>query len=176
MVHIMIRDNPAPMTTPSPTDFDLPPLQTTPPGLYQHYKGGWYEVQDTVRCSETRQGMTLYRALYGDFGLWVRPAAMFSEEGVFQGKAQARFVRHDITQLVPTDLPTALSMEAYLRAQALRQGVDLDTVFRPPPSAPNSCCGRGCEGCVWGYYFTAVQQWRDEVCKLLATPPAQTVV
>jgi hypothetical protein len=60
------------MNTLSPTDHDLPPLQAAPPGLYRHYKGGWYEVIDTVRCSETLKGMTLYRALYGSFGLWVR--------------------------------------------------------------------------------------------------------
>ncbi len=41
------------------TDHDLPALNATPPGLYRHYKGGWYEVLDTVRCSETLQGMTL---------------------------------------------------------------------------------------------------------------------
>lgn len=51
-----------------PTDHDLPPLNATPPGLYRHYKGGWYAVLDTVRCSETLQGMTLYRALYGGWG------------------------------------------------------------------------------------------------------------
>ena len=45
------------------TDDDLPPLTPTPPGLYRHYKGGWYEVLDTVRCSETLQGMTLYLSL-----------------------------------------------------------------------------------------------------------------
>jgi hypothetical protein len=38
------------MNTLSPTDHDLPPLQAAPPGLYRHYKGGWYEVIDTVRC------------------------------------------------------------------------------------------------------------------------------
>ena len=45
------------------TDDDLPPLIPTPPGLYRHYKGGWYEVIDTVRCSETLQPLVLYRAL-----------------------------------------------------------------------------------------------------------------
>jgi hypothetical protein len=43
-------------------------------------------VIDTVRCSETLQGLTLYRALYGGFGLWVRPATMFAERGVFEGR------------------------------------------------------------------------------------------
>jgi hypothetical protein len=74
---------------------DLPPLHPTPPGFYRHYKGGWYEVLDTVRCSETLQGMTLYRALYGGGGLWVRPAAMFAEVGVFEGREQPRFKRYE---------------------------------------------------------------------------------
>ena len=59
------------------TDETLPPLITTPLGHYRHYKGGLYEVVGTVRHSETLEPMTLYRALYGEQGLWVRPAAMF---------------------------------------------------------------------------------------------------
>lgn len=55
-------------------DDDLPPLIETPPGRYRHYKGGEYEVLGTVRHSETLEPMTLYRALYGERGLWVRPA------------------------------------------------------------------------------------------------------
>jgi hypothetical protein len=61
------------------TDDDLPPLIDTPPGLYRHYKGGLYEVVGTARHSETLEPMTVYRALYGAHGLWVRPAAMFQE-------------------------------------------------------------------------------------------------
>ena len=57
----------------------LPPLIETPPGLYRHYKGMLYEVVGTVRHSESLEPMTLYRALYGEKGLWVRPAAMFNE-------------------------------------------------------------------------------------------------
>ncbi len=74
-------------------DTDLPPLITTPPGTYRHYKGGLYEVLDTVRHSETLEPLTLYRALYGAQGLWVRPAAMFNETVVIGGVVQARFVR-----------------------------------------------------------------------------------
>ena len=48
----------------------LPPLIETPPGLYRHYKGNLYEVVGTVRHSETLEPMTLYRALYGQQGLW----------------------------------------------------------------------------------------------------------
>jgi hypothetical protein len=69
----------------------LPPLVTTPPGRYRHYKGGEYDVVGTVRHSETLEPMTLYRALYGEQGLWVRPAAMFEETLVIDGVSQPRF-------------------------------------------------------------------------------------
>lgn len=75
------------------TDHDLPPLSPTPPGLYRHYKGMLYEVIDTVRHSETLEPMTLYRALYGQRGLWVRPAAMFEEQVVIDGVLQPRFAK-----------------------------------------------------------------------------------
>ena len=75
------------------TDKDLPPLDETPPGRYRHYKGMLYDVLGTVRHSETLEPMTLYRALYGAHGLWVRPAAMFNEELVFDGERQRRFTR-----------------------------------------------------------------------------------
>lgn len=71
----------------------LPPLIVTPPGLYRHYKGMRYEVVGTVRHSESLEPMTLYRALYGEQGLWVRPAAMFNEEVVIDGVRQPRFSR-----------------------------------------------------------------------------------
>ena len=82
------------------TDETLPPLITTPKGRYRHYKGGLYEVVGTVRHSETLEPMTLYRALYGEQGLWVRPAAMFNgevgpddgtEDGI--GARQPRFLK-----------------------------------------------------------------------------------
>ena len=71
----------------------LPPLIVTPPGQYRHYKGMLYEVIDTVRHSETLEPMTLYRALYGERGLWVRPAAIFNETVVIDGVPQPRFTR-----------------------------------------------------------------------------------
>jgi hypothetical protein len=74
-------------------DQDLPPLIVTPTGLYRHYKGGQYEVIDTARHSETREPMTVYRALYGEHGLWVRPAAMFNEQVLIDGVMQPRFVK-----------------------------------------------------------------------------------
>ena len=165
-------DNLQTMQTPTPTNPKLPPLEPTPPGLYRHYKGGWYEVLDTVRCSETLAGMTLYRALYGDFGLWVRPAAMFAEVGAFLGKTQPRFVRHDILKLVPADLFTAQALVAHLHGLAQKKGLALDTMLRPAPPVPTTCCGRGCNGCMWEYYFAAVRQWRDDACDCLSKNPA----
>ena len=76
-------------------DNDLPALIRTPPGRYRHYKGMFYEVIDTVRHSETLEPMTLYRALYGQHGLWVRPAAMFGETVLVDGVARPRFERCD---------------------------------------------------------------------------------
>ena len=72
---------------------DLAPLIETPPGRYRHYKGMLYDVVGTVRHSETLEPMTLYRALYGERGLWVRPATMFNEEVVIDGVRQPRFAR-----------------------------------------------------------------------------------
>jgi len=154
------------------TDHDLPPLQPTPTGLYRHYKGGWYEVIDTVRCSETLQGMTLYRALYGEGlasgGLWVRAATMFGETGVFEGREQPRFVRHDPAQVPLADLATARALVAHLHGAAERQGIALETALRPPPPEPSTCCARGCNGCVWEGYYEALEHWRTESLALLA--------
>ena len=47
------------------------------PGLYQHYKGGRYEVIGEATHTETEEALVLYRALYGERGLWVRPLEMF---------------------------------------------------------------------------------------------------
>lgn len=72
---------------------ELPPLIETPTGMYRHYKGLLYQVVGTVRHSESLEPMTLYRALYGEQGLWVRPAAMFNEDVEIDGVRQPRFAR-----------------------------------------------------------------------------------
>jgi hypothetical protein len=71
----------------------LPPLPTIEPGRYRHYKGGEYEVLGVVRHSETLEPMVLYRPLYNQSGMWVRPFAMFLEPVAFDGTVQARFER-----------------------------------------------------------------------------------
>jgi hypothetical protein len=63
------------------------------PGRYRHFKGGEYEVIGVARHSETGERLVVYRPLYGDGGLWVRPAAMFLESVEADGKAIGRFTR-----------------------------------------------------------------------------------
>ncbi|WPC03678.1 DUF1653 domain-containing protein [Pseudomonas benzenivorans] len=60
-------------------------------GLYRHYKGPEYRVFGVARHSETEQQMVVYQALYGDFGLWVRPLSMFCEEVEVDGQRVPRF-------------------------------------------------------------------------------------
>ncbi|MBL8516591.1 MAG: DUF1653 domain-containing protein [Betaproteobacteria bacterium] len=71
---------------------DLAPLPELTPGRYRHYKGGEYEVIAVARHSETLEPVVVYRALYGEGGLWVRPYAMFCETIVVDGKSVFRFV------------------------------------------------------------------------------------
>lgn len=66
---------------------------TIAPGRYRHYKGNEYEVIGMARHSETLELMVVYRPLYGEYGMWVRPAAMFAEDVVIDGKTQPRFAR-----------------------------------------------------------------------------------
>ncbi|HTK88378.1 MAG TPA: DUF1653 domain-containing protein [Nitrospiraceae bacterium] len=61
------------------------------PGRYRHYKGQDYEVIGCARHSETEEELVVYRALYGDRGLWVRPIAMFAEQISIDGKSVPRF-------------------------------------------------------------------------------------
>ena len=61
------------------------------PGRYRHFKGNEYEVIGLARHSETQKEMVVYRALYGDFGLWVRPARMWNETVERDGKTFRRF-------------------------------------------------------------------------------------
>ena len=61
------------------------------PGKYRHFKGNEYEVIGTAKHSETMEEMVVYRALYGEFGLWVRPASMWEETVERDGKTYQRF-------------------------------------------------------------------------------------
>lgn len=63
------------------------------PGRYRHYKGNEYEVIGIAKHSETLEPMVVYRPLYGEGGMWVRPAAMFAGDIVIDGKTLPRFER-----------------------------------------------------------------------------------
>jgi len=60
-------------------------------GRYRHFKGGEYEVLGVARHSEGMEDMVVYRPLYNDTGLWVRPLSMFTEHVERDGKIQPRF-------------------------------------------------------------------------------------
>lgn len=62
------------------------------PGRYRHFKGNEYEVIGVAKHSETLEPMVVYRALYGEGGLWVRPAAMWNEQVEREDYSGPRFV------------------------------------------------------------------------------------
>lgn len=65
------------------------------PGCYRHYKGQHYQVIDVAKHSETEELLVVYRCLYGDESLWVRPLEMFLESVIVDGVKMPRFARLD---------------------------------------------------------------------------------
>lgn len=63
------------------------------PGRYRHFKGNEYELLFVARHSETMEEMVVYRALYGERGLWVRPASMWNEIVERDGRTYQRFTK-----------------------------------------------------------------------------------
>ena len=66
-------------------------MESIRPGRYRHFKGNEYAVLGTARHSETGETMVVYRALYGEHGLWVRPATMWNETVERDGYCGPRF-------------------------------------------------------------------------------------
>ena len=66
-------------------------MESIKPGRYRHFKGKEYEVLGIARHSETEEELVVYRALYGDFSLWVRPVSMWNEAVERDGKTFRRF-------------------------------------------------------------------------------------
>ena len=62
-----------------------------PAGIYRHYKGNLYEVIGSAKHSETEEPLVVYRALYGEFGLWVRGREMFLGDVEVDGRSMRRF-------------------------------------------------------------------------------------
>lgn len=69
----------------------MKPSQTIRPGRYRHFKGKEYQVIGIARHSETEEELVVYQALYGDHGLWVRPASMWNETIERDGQIYQRF-------------------------------------------------------------------------------------
>ena len=70
-------------------------VQSIPCGRYRHFKGNEYEVIGIARHSETEEPMIVYRALYGEGGLWTRPASMWNETVTRDGVEYRRFMPVD---------------------------------------------------------------------------------
>lgn len=66
-------------------------MKSIPKGLYRHYKGNEYLVLDVAQHSETQEYLVVYRCLYGDHSLWVRPYDMFLETVIVDDKKVPRF-------------------------------------------------------------------------------------
>ena len=60
-------------------------------GKYRHFKGNEYEALFLAKHSETQEEMVVYRALYGEFGIWVRPLSMWNETVIYEGREVKRF-------------------------------------------------------------------------------------
>ncbi|MBE7018335.1 MAG: DUF1653 domain-containing protein [Ruminococcaceae bacterium] len=60
-------------------------------GKYRHFKGNEYEALYIAKHSETLEEMVVYRALYGEFGIWVRPLSMWEETVIHEGREVKRF-------------------------------------------------------------------------------------
>lgn len=72
------------------------------PGIYKHYKGNLYRVIGISRHTETLEELVVYQALYGDYGLWARPRAMFEESIEWNGTTVPRFAyMHDCFGAAP---------------------------------------------------------------------------
>ena len=61
------------------------------PGLYRHFKGNLYRLLYVAKHSETLEEMVVYQALYGEMGIWVRPASMWNERVERDGYSGPRF-------------------------------------------------------------------------------------
>ena len=116
-----------------------------PPGRYRHFKGGEYEVTAIARNSETGEPMVVYRALYGEGGVWVRPAAMWNEKVERDGRTFRRFCRLDRIERVEKyerlfdeaaarpDAEKLRLLEAYYTSGEWREDYEADERGEFPP-------------------------------------------
>ena len=120
-------------------------VNTIPPGRYRHFKGGEYEVLCIARHSETEAPMVVYQALYGDGGVWCRPAAMWNEQVARNGVVYRRFYRLDRIERVERyerlfdeasashDPETLRRLDAYYTSGEWREDFEADERGELPP-------------------------------------------
>lgn len=99
-------------------------------GVYQHYKGPYYHVMEVAQHSETEEQMVVYRALYGEKGVWVRPLSMFTETVERDGVVRPRFTYVDpqteVLELAILDVISGqenLFESAFQEAKAIISGI-----------------------------------------------------
>lgn len=90
-------------------------MTTLKPGIYRHYKGNYYQLLYTATHSETLEPMVVYKALYGECGIWVRPAGMWDETVEVNGKTAIRF---EFLADKLEDLPNEIYKDYLKKAQA----------------------------------------------------------
>lgn len=120
-------------------------LQSIPRGKYRHFKGNEYEVIGIALHSETEEPIVVYRALYGEGGLWVRPASMWNETVERDGKVYKRFYRLDRIRrvekyerlfdeaIVSRDPEKMRLLEAYYTSGEWREDYEADEREELPP-------------------------------------------
>ena len=121
-------------------------------GIYRHFKGGRYELIDVARHSETMEWMVVYRALYGNHDLWVRPLSMWEETVEYEGKRVKRFTpefrQETANELQPHEDPRDV-LRRYFGYDAFRSGQEAvvnailagrDTLAVMPTGSGKSIC------------------------------------
>ena len=120
-------------------------VATIPLGRYRHFKGNEYEVIGIARHSETEEAMVVYKALYGEGGMWVRPASMWNEQVIRDGVTYRRFYRLDRIERVEryerlfdevtahTDSEKLVELDAYYTSGLWRDDYEADERGELPP-------------------------------------------
>ena len=120
-------------------------IQAIPLGRYRHFKGNEYEVIGIARHSETEEAMVVYKALYGEGGMWVRPASMWNEQVIRDGVTYRRFYRLDRIERVEryerlfdevtahTESEKLVELDAYYTSSLWRDDYEADERGELPP-------------------------------------------